>query len=344
MSVLSIRTKIAFLALTTLAACSSDDGVTPPPGPAPVASIVVTPAEIYLPIGVAMDLQVQLKAADGTILQGRTITYTSGNGAVAAINAAGRITGVAEGITTITVRSEGKQTVVPIVVAEVVPAVANVIMSRVEMTLLAGQSDVVQATPVDAEGTILADAEVTWSSSNPAVATVNANGMITTHASGQAMVHAYAGDKRGTVTVNVLPQAVAIHTFNFLGIGGDATNRTVKAIQLSKTEFTESWRVWRVVAGETRWNTNSESWAQSLVLRQELVASVGGNTMRTVEQETTIVDAGSFTFRWPGDFIDLASQRTGTTLTARMLDAATLRVRLPLEGIGEVELDFVKRN
>lgn len=344
MSVLSIRTKLAFLALSTVAACSTDDGVTPPPGPAPVAQIVVTPAEIYLPIGVAMDLQVQLKAADGTILQGRTITYTSGNGAVAAINATGRITGVAEGITTITVRSEGKQAVVPIVVAEVVPAVANVVMARPTVQLLAGQSDALEAIPVDEEGTFLADVDVTWSSSNPGIVAVDGNGRIRALAAGQANIHAYAGTKYGTATVTVIPQAAVIHTFDYLGIGGDATNRTVKAIQLSKTEFTESWRVWSVVAGETRWNTNSESWAQSLVLRQELVASVGGNTMRTVEQETTIVDAGSFTFRWPGDFIDLASQRTGTTLTARMLDAATLRVRLPLEGIGEVELDFVKRN
>jgi hypothetical protein len=344
MSVLSIRTKLAVLAISTLAACSTDDGVTPPPGPAPVASIVVTPAEIYLPIGVAMDLQVQLKAADGTILQGRTITYTSGSAAVATVSPTGRITGVAEGITTITVRSEGKQTIVPIVVAEVVPAVERIVMSRVEMTLLAGQADVVQATPVDAEGTILADVEITWSSSNPGVATVNTDGLITTHAAGQVQIHAYGGDKRGTVTVNVLPQAVALHTFEYLGIGGDATNRTVKAIQLSKTEFTESWRVWRVVGGETRWNTSTEQWTQSLVLRQELVSSVAGNTMVQVEQETTIVDAGSFTFRWPGDFIDLASTRTSTTLTARMVGPDILRVRLPLDGIGEVELDFVKRN
>lgn len=343
MSILSIRTKLAFLAISTLAACA-DDGVGPTPGAKPVASIVVTPAEIYLPTGTAMDLQVELKAADGTILQGRTITYTSGNAAVVTASATGRLVGIAEGITTITVRSEGKQAIVPIVVAEVTPAVENVIMTRPTVQLLAGQSDALEATPVDAEGTILADVDVTWSSSNPGVVSVNANGGIRAHAAGQVQIHAYAGTKRGTTTVTVLPQAANLVAFDYLGIGGDANNRTVKTELLSRSEYTESWRVWSVVAGTTEWNAQMGRWSQTIRLRQELITSTGGNTIRAVEQETPIADGGSFLWRWPGDFIDFVSERTQTTLTAKMVGADILRVRLPLDGIGEVELDFVKRN
>jgi hypothetical protein len=137
------------------------------------------------------------------------------------------------------VRSDGKQTIVPIVVAEGTPAVENVIMTRPTVQRLAGQSDALEATPVDAEGT-------------------------------------------------VLPQAANLVAFDDLGIGG--------------------------------------------------------NTIRSVEQETPIADGGTFLWRWPGDVIDFVSERTSTTLTARMVGADMLRVRLPLDGIGEVELDFVKRN
>ena len=52
------------------------------------------------------------------------------------------------------------------------------------------------ATAVDANGAVLANVPVAWSTSNPAVATVDANGVLTALAAGSTQVTATAGTSR----------------------------------------------------------------------------------------------------------------------------------------------------
>jgi hypothetical protein len=76
--------------------------------PAPVASVAVAPASPSVMIGGTIQLTATTRDAGGNILTGRTITWSSGNSAVASVNATGLVTGVAAGgPVTVSATSEG---------------------------------------------------------------------------------------------------------------------------------------------------------------------------------------------------------------------------------------------
>lgn len=79
----------------------------PPPPPAPVASVTVSPASATVPVGFVGQLTATPKDANGTPLTGRSVSWTSGNTAVATVNGTGLVTGVVAGSATITATSEG---------------------------------------------------------------------------------------------------------------------------------------------------------------------------------------------------------------------------------------------
>ena len=63
---------------------------------------------------------------------------------------------------------------------------------------------------------------VTWSTSNLAVATVSASGLITGVSKGTSLIHATSGSTDGSVAVAVLAQAVAVHIFSGNNQGANA--------------------------------------------------------------------------------------------------------------------------
>ncbi len=74
----------------------------------PVASVVVTPASVSLPVGGAVQLSATTKDSAGNVLTGRRATWASSNTTVAAVSGSGLATAVAAGVATITATSEGK--------------------------------------------------------------------------------------------------------------------------------------------------------------------------------------------------------------------------------------------
>ena len=73
----------------------------------PVASVSVAPASASVQVGSTVLLTATPKDASGTPLSGRTISWVSGNAAVATVNGSGLVSGVAESVVTITATSEG---------------------------------------------------------------------------------------------------------------------------------------------------------------------------------------------------------------------------------------------
>ena len=75
---------------------------------APVASVTVTPATASVAVGQTVRLTATLRDANGNVLSGRTVLWTSDNAVVATVDGTGLVTGVSAGPAVITATSEGK--------------------------------------------------------------------------------------------------------------------------------------------------------------------------------------------------------------------------------------------
>jgi uncharacterized protein YjdB/PKD repeat protein len=170
---------------------------------AAVASVEVTPATASLVVGSTVQLTATPKSANGSSLSDRPVIWTSNNTAVATVDATGLVTGVGQGTATISATSEGKTGtasvgvgVVPVASVEVTPPTANIVVgSTVQLT----------ATPKDANGNPLPGRTIAWTESDPAVASVDANGLVLGLTPGPVTITATVEGRSGTSAVTVAP-------------------------------------------------------------------------------------------------------------------------------------------
>jgi alpha-tubulin suppressor-like RCC1 family protein len=78
--------------------------------PRPVATVIITPPTATVERGETLQLSATVRAADGDVLSGRSVTWRSSNDAVATVSASGLVTAVAAGgPITVTAESEGQR-------------------------------------------------------------------------------------------------------------------------------------------------------------------------------------------------------------------------------------------
>ena len=174
---------------------------------APVASVTVTPASASVQAGQTQQLSATLKDANGNILTGRTVTWSSSNTSVATVSSSGLVTAKVAGSATITATSEGQSGTASVTVT-VVP-VASVTVAPAAPSVNEGTTVQLTATPKDANGNPLSGRVVTWASSNTAVATVSSSGLVTGKVAGSATITATSEGQSGTATVTVVHVPVA---------------------------------------------------------------------------------------------------------------------------------------
>jgi uncharacterized protein YjdB len=105
----TLNVDAVFGALSAIASGTTTTTAPPvPPVPAPVASVTVTPATASIGVGATRQVAAALKDSAGTVLTGRTVTWTSSNSGVATVSASGLVQAVGVGTATITATSEGK--------------------------------------------------------------------------------------------------------------------------------------------------------------------------------------------------------------------------------------------
>lgn len=168
--------------------------------PVSVASVTIAPASLSLVAGETGALAATCRDANGTALVGRAITWSSDAPAVATVDAAGLVRGVAPGSGIVTAACEGRTATAPVAVSAA--PVATVSVSPATATLGAGGTTQLTATARDASGNVVAQ-PVTWSSSSAAVATVSSTGLVSGVASGSATITATASGRTGTATITV---------------------------------------------------------------------------------------------------------------------------------------------
>ncbi|MEP6688663.1 MAG: Ig-like domain-containing protein [Gemmatimonadales bacterium] len=183
--------------LILLAAC----GGTGPTDDPDVAEVVVAPATATVESGGQVQLTATLKDAGGRTLTGRTVTWSSSDPTVATVAGDGAVTGVAEGPATITATAESRSGTAAVVVGPA--AVATIALGPNGPSGVPGEPVQLSATLHDAGGHVLSGRTVTWSSTDPAKATVDATGLVTGVAVGSAGIQATSESKSATLTFTV---------------------------------------------------------------------------------------------------------------------------------------------
>jgi hypothetical protein len=167
-----------------------------------VASVTVTPNAPTVKVGAAATLAATLKDDQGSVLNGRSVTWSSSAPTIATIDAAsGVVTGVATGTATMTATSEGKTGSTTVTVSAAVKPVDQILLAPVLDTIEAFSSEMIGRILKDADGNVLTNREIRWTSSNPAVASIDpVTGMLTGVDRGTVTVTATSEGKTATVT------------------------------------------------------------------------------------------------------------------------------------------------
>ncbi len=169
--------------------------------PVPVAAVSVSPTSVAIWVGQVVQLTAAPLDANGDALSDRTVKWVSSDPAVAVVSPGGLVTGLAVGVATVTATSEGKTGSAAITVS-LVP-VASVTVSPAAASLLVGATQQLAAVTQDSAGNVLTGRSVTWTTSNSALATVSAGGLVTGVAAGSATITATSEGQSGTAALTV---------------------------------------------------------------------------------------------------------------------------------------------
>ena len=176
---------------------------------APVATVTISPASVNLQTGQTSQLAATLKDANGNVLTGRTVTWSSDNASVATVSGTGLVTAAGAGSATITAMSEGKSGTASVTVSNI--PVASVTVSPPTANLTVGQAVQLTATPKDANGNPLTGRPVSWTTSDGTIASVNGGGLVTgVAAGGPVTITATSEGQSGTAAISVTPPSASV--------------------------------------------------------------------------------------------------------------------------------------
>ena len=202
------RTIIRLLAVLAAVAlgrgCGDGDSPTRPPTPEPArpTTVTVSPATVELTaLGATVQLMAEVRDQNARVIAGATVTWSSGDASVATVDASGLVTGVAEGVATITASVGSASGSAEVTVMQ---PVASVEVSPPADTIGLGSTLELTAEGFDENGDAVEGAEFSWESSDVAIATVDASGLVTGVAVGTATITASAGSGQGTAEITVM--------------------------------------------------------------------------------------------------------------------------------------------
>ncbi|MEO7458364.1 MAG: Ig-like domain-containing protein [Gemmatimonadaceae bacterium] len=183
----------------------------------PVATVLVTGTQLFPTPGTTTQLAATLLDAASNAALNRAVVWSSSAPQFATVSNTGLVSAVAVGTTTISVTSEGKTgsvslQVVPVNVPVVVPPVATVAVTAALPTIQPTQTTQTIVVTRDAANNVLTGRQITYSSSNPAIAAVDGAGLVTAFTTGTVTITALSEGQTGTVSINIPPVAVVTVT------------------------------------------------------------------------------------------------------------------------------------
>ncbi len=165
-----------------------------------VESITITPGTSSIFPGQSAALNARMWNDSGKEVNGRSAEWSSSDPAVATVKD-GVVTGVARGTAILVAEADAARATATVNVLGVPVAKVTVKLPSGVLSIGAGM----QATVVllDASGTELDERTVAWQSSNPSIATVDANGVVTGIANGNVTINAISEGKVGSAALIV---------------------------------------------------------------------------------------------------------------------------------------------
>ena len=201
---------------------------------------------------------------------------------------------------------------------KVIPDACSVTVAPAAVTLPINGSSTLAGTAFDCNGNSILNKRISFSSSNPAVATVSPVGVVIGVAVGGATISASANGKSASTEVTVIPEAAATVTV------------TPSTLLLRKTNTRQLTAVARnaqnnEVKGRTfRWTTNNP--AVATVDQTGLVTAIGAGTANIVAETNQVVGGSVITVtEIPLGSCTLAPTSSRLTVTQSVQPALTLR-------------------
>jgi Bacterial surface proteins containing Ig-like domains len=191
-----------------------------------VNSISLNKSSATITVGDSVTINATVRPANAT---NKKIAWSSSNTAIATVNANGKITAKKAGTAIITAKTNdgNKTATIKITVEEKKPAIISVTgitLSKTNLSIEAGKSSTLTYTIAPTNAT---NQEVSWSSSNTAVATVDSNGKITAKAEGNATITVTTKDGSKTATCSVVVTKAEPTTVSVTEITLDKTTLTL---------------------------------------------------------------------------------------------------------------------
>ena len=210
------------------------------PATVPVQSVELNQTTLELKAGNTATLTATVKPDDAT---NRTVAWESNATNVATVDNSGKVTAVSEGTATITAKAGEQTATCTVTVTKADVAVESVTLNPTTLTLEKGSTGTLTATVAPQNAT---NNTVTWSSSNPEVATV-ANGTVTAVSAGTATITVTTadGNHKATCTVTVTPKTVPVSGIQVQGTAtlyvGNITKLTAKVEPTNATNPAVTW-------------------------------------------------------------------------------------------------------
>ena len=244
---MSMRAGALALAVLALAACDDSSGSS-----GEIYRVDVNPVSATLNIGSSQQMVATAVNPSGKILDNRAVTWSSSTPAVATISADGLVSAVAGGTTTITGAIGDESAEVTLTV--LFPAQSVTLAPAAgQATTIRQEGSVTIVPTVLANGAPTTGRQLTWTSSNPAIARVDASGVVSGVTDGTVTITAttVVGAVAGTIPVTVsgppvvATVAIAVTSNRYIGNGQTeqivATPRAASGTVLSLTGRTVVW-------------------------------------------------------------------------------------------------------
>jgi uncharacterized protein YjdB len=166
-----------------------------------VMSVRIAPDKADLFVAGSTNLVATPYDSRGAAIVGRTVVWMTNNATVASISQTGHVTGIVPGTAVITAVIDGVTGTAAITV-RLVP-VARVTVAPATVAIDVGKSATLTAKVMDAAGNVLTGRDVTWTSADTRIVTVDQAGVVRGVRSGTVLVTATSEGKFGTSSVKV---------------------------------------------------------------------------------------------------------------------------------------------